>query len=158
MFDTKSMMLDWEETSKKMHQQISDDMVKDKTLQEYMMEKYTTLPVGDRIRHEQIETAALNMYRDENGVVRHMENNAVADENDIEKLEYNIQKQMLANNILMDEEVVKWDGSSFVLKPYREWKRIHEDRGKTVLKPTPFSKEGHERMIDKTTDVNTEIY
>ena len=158
MFDTTVLMADWEETSKIIHQQISDNMVKDKELQEYMMDKYTTLPFSERERHEQIETAALNMYRDENGVVRHMENNTVADENDIEKLEYNIQKQMLANNKLMDEEVVKWDGSSFVLKPYREWKRIHGDRLKKELKPTPFSKEKHERMIDKTTEINEDVF
>ena len=158
MFDVNAFMVEWEETQKRVHQQISDDMLKNTDLQKHMMEKYTTLPVGDRIRHEQIETAALNMHRDENGVVRHMENNAVADENDIEKLEYNIQKQMLANNKLMNEDAITWDGSSFVLKPYREWKRLQGDKAKTELKPTAFSKEGHERMIDKTTDVNTEIY
>ena len=150
--------LEWEGNIKRIYDATQDDLKKNIEYQEYLLKKFTTLPVHDREIHEKIETTALGMYKDNNGVLRHMENNSIADEDDIEKLEYNIQKQMLANNKLMDEEVVKWDGSSFVLKPYREWKRIHGDRLKKELKPTPFSKEKHERMIDKTTEINEDVF
>ena len=114
------------------------------------------LAIGDNLRTD--IKGANNLGIDSLFIYNGVHRDEIKDENDIEKLEYNVQKQMLANNKLMDEEAVTWDGSSFVLKPYREWKRIQVDKAKTELKPAAFSKEGHERMIDKTTDVNTEIY
>ena len=148
------LKIEWESMTRRIYDKSQDDLKSNKEYQEYLLEKYTTLPAGDRERNEMIETAALNMHHDNNGVLRHTENNKIANESDITKLEHNIQKQMLANNKLMEEEVVKWDGSHFVLKPYREWMRIHEDRLKTELKPTPFNKEDHQRMIDETMDTN----
>ena len=150
--------LEWEGNIKRIYDATQDDLKKNIEYQEYLLKKFTTLPVHDREIHEKIETTALGMYKDNNGVLRHMENNSIADEDDIEKLEYNIQKQMLANNKLMDEEVVRWDGAHFQLKPFREWRRIHEDRLKKKLKPTPFSKERHEEMIERTKEINEDVY
>jgi len=157
--DVKTKLkIEWESMTRRIYDEAQDDLKGNMEYQEYLLEKYTTLPAGDRERNEMIETSALSMYHDSNGVLRHMESDKIASESDITKLEHNIQKQMLASNKLMEEEVVKWDGSHFVLKPYREWMRIHEDRGKTELKPTSFNKEQHEQMIEDTKEVNEELY
>ena len=156
MFDDvhSSIKIDWEGNIKRIYREAQDDLKGNTEYQEYLLEKYTTLPTHERERAEIMEASALGFSFDENGILKDNRTKKIASDNDVEKLEHNIQKVMLSHNPLMDEEVVKWDGTHFVLKPYREWRRIHEDRMKTELKPTPFSKEAHEEMIAETIKVN----